>query len=90
MVVEGMERKSTLPKGPKPYDPGPEIDAFIIEGIDTWKVSFRAMGELLEEKEVPTAHGGKRWHATTVRRQYQLALLRREETALKENTQADA
>jgi hypothetical protein len=64
--------------GPKPYDPGPEIDAFVINAVENRKLSFRTIGDLLGEKGLPTAKGGARWYATSVRTLYENALIRRE------------
>jgi hypothetical protein len=74
LIVEGVQSK---PKGPKPYNPGPEVDALIIEGIDVWRTSLRAMAELLEEREIPNGSGGKRWYPASVKRSYEQALKRK-------------
>lgn len=66
--------------GPAPYDPGPEIDAYVLEKIDTKRVSFQTLAELLEEREVATAKGGKKWHAASARRLYIGANARREQS----------
>lgn len=63
--------------GPKPYDPGQEVDDFVIDAVDRRKLPFRAIGALLEEQGVPTAKGGLTWYATSVRTLYNSALDRR-------------
>lgn len=69
----------TQRRGPAPYDPGPEVDAYVIEKIEKG-LSLRAVAELLEEKDIPMANGSKKWHATSVRSLYEHALARRAQT----------
>lgn len=74
-----VEALQSQRKGPAPYDPGPEVDAFVINKIEDKDFSFRTVGELLREKGVLTAAGGTKWSASTVRSLYLHALARREE-----------
>jgi len=68
---------STLkPKGPAPYNPGPEVDNFVIDAIENRRLSFRTVAELLQERNVRTAKGGLRWYAASVKRLYEGALIR--------------
>lgn len=67
-------------KGPPKFNPGPEIDKFVITAIDEFKLSYHNVAGLLEEKNVPSAQGGTRWYATSVKRLYEYALDRRNET----------
>lgn len=66
-------------KGPRPIDPGPEVDAFIIEAIDEKKFSFATVAELLRDRGV-SAPRGKNWYAASARRLYLQALSRREQS----------
>ncbi len=68
------------PKGPPPYNPGPEIDAFVIDAIENRGFSYRTTAELLQERKVRTASGGLRWYGMGVKRLYENALSRRSES----------
>lgn len=63
-------------RGPEPIV-NPEVDEFIIRAIDDYKLSFHAVGKLLEEKEMLAPKGGKRWFPATVSRTYYAALDRK-------------
>lgn len=74
-----VEALQSQRKGPAPYDPGPEIDAFVIDSIEEKNFSLRTVGDLLRDKGVPTAAGGAKWSPSGVRSLYLHALARREE-----------
>lgn len=65
------------PHGPVRYDPGIEIDNFVIEAIETYRSSFSTVGQLLEQRGILTAKGSSRWYPASVRRLYEGALERR-------------
>lgn len=64
--------------GTPPYDPGVEVDNFIIDCIDEKGWSLRTVADLLKEKGVLTAKGGRTWSAAGVKLQYEHALKRRQ------------
>lgn len=64
--------------GPPAYDPGIEIDTFVLEAIEKYRTSFSTLAALLEEREVLTGKGGKRWYPASARRLYEHALTRRQ------------
>lgn len=78
--VEAIQSKR---KGPPPYDPGPEVDAFVIDSIEERNFSLRTVGDLLREKGVLTAVGSAKWSPSGVRSLYLHALARREERQAK-------
>lgn len=80
VVVAGLDVQAiqTQRRGPAPHDPGPEVDDYVIEKIEKG-LSLRAVAELLEERGVEQAKGGKRWSASAVRNLYTHALTRRAE-----------
>lgn len=64
-------------KGPKRFEYDPEIIAFVIEAIETYRSSFSTVAELLEKKGVLTPKGHKRWFPASVKRMYDDAVERR-------------
>lgn len=64
-------------KGPTSIDLGPETNQFIVSAIDDFKLSFGATGKLLEEREILTPRGAKRWFANSVKRAYDAEIDRR-------------
>ncbi|HXQ35303.1 MAG TPA: hypothetical protein VN843_14900 [Anaerolineales bacterium] len=74
LTQDGMSK----PHGPAPYNPGPKVDAFIIDAIENRRLSLRTVGELLREQGVVTATGKTQWTATGVQKQYEHALKRQE------------
>lgn len=64
-------------KGPKPTELDPEVEAFILSGIEVYRSSFSVMGKLLEEKGIHTPKGHRIWHPASVRREYEKAVERR-------------
>ena len=75
MSLKAVKKKS---RGPRPYNPGPEVDDFVIEAIDEKRFSFNTVSELLRDRGVPAARGGMNWYPASVRRLYHHALLRKE------------
>ena len=61
------------------YEPGRDVDAFVIKCIDVRGFSLRTVAELLIDQEVPTPRGNTTWHATTVKRFYEQAVKRSRE-----------
>lgn len=72
-----LEAVELTKRGPDAWDPGPEIDAYVIEKIEDKNCSFHTLAALLEDRGVLTAKGGKKWYAASARRVYLSALQRR-------------
>lgn len=72
-----FEDVGTHRKGPTPIPMDPVIEAFIVSAIDDFKLSFNATGKLLEDREILTPRGSKRWFPASVKRQYDAAIDRR-------------
>lgn len=81
LVVEATKSK---PRGPALYDPGLEIDTFVIDAIEIYRSSFSTVADLLMERGIPTAKGGTRWYPASARRLYEGALFRKKERSEKE------
>ena len=65
------------PKGPKPTDPGIEVDNLIIEMVREG-TTYGKMAKVLMSRGILTPGGKKTWYPSTVFRGYKQALKRRE------------
>jgi hypothetical protein len=85
-TIQVEKKRSGPTPGPKPtgeliymgqnaYDPGREVDDWIIEQADT--KSFATLAKELEEKGIKTARGLTKWDRAQARRLYHFALTRR-------------
>jgi hypothetical protein len=72
-----LEAVGTHRSGPKPHEMDPEIQAFIIQGIEVYHSSFATVAKLLEEKNVLTSKGSPRWFSASVKREYEKAIASR-------------
>lgn len=70
-------------RGPLAFDPGSDVDAFVIDAIEDRNFSYRTVAEILRDRGITTPRGSKNWHATSVRRLYENACRRRIEIANK-------
>ncbi len=65
-VVKKNGSKSGRPIGNPKFDRiSSEIEAQIVE-LRASRMSYRSIAEMLNVEQVPTAQGGKQWHAQTV------------------------
>jgi len=65
------------PKGPKPNDPGIEVDNLII-GMVEEGISYGEIAKVLMSREILTPGGKRMWYPSTAFRGYKQALKRRE------------
>jgi|SRR4051794_11329879 hypothetical protein len=72
-----LEAVGYVHRGPTPSNLGPEVEKFIIDGIEIYRSSFAVVGKLLEEKGILTPKGHRRWFAASVKREYEKAVARR-------------